>query len=200
MEPESEKARLSVRVIQALNIPAMDDTGTSDPYVILTCGAMKKRTKVQMKTLHPQWHEDFDFFFQAGTVIPSMEIEMWDRDPSSRDDIIGKATVAIGGLTDLRQRQEWVKLSNNDKDTGKLQLFLAMEPKVGSSESPLKDVICEWFSSEEAMMSFWENMAGGVSGKRAATSGRDSDDLPPALLKITVMRGTLPAQNPKALI
>jgi Ca2+-dependent lipid-binding protein len=46
--------RLSVRVIQAVGIPAMDEGGTSDPYIILTCGQMKKRTGVQMRTLHPR--------------------------------------------------------------------------------------------------------------------------------------------------
>jgi hypothetical protein len=63
---------LRCRVIQALDVPAMDDTGTSDPYVVLTCGPTKKRTKVQMKTLAPKWHEDFDFFFPAGSTIPEV--------------------------------------------------------------------------------------------------------------------------------
>lgn len=63
---------LRCRVIQALDVPAMDDTGTSDPYVVLTCGPTKKRTKVQMKTLTPKWHEDFDFFFPAGSTIPEV--------------------------------------------------------------------------------------------------------------------------------
>jgi hypothetical protein len=64
--------RLRCRVVQALDLPAMDETGTSDPYVILTCGPTKKRTKLQMKTLCPKWHEDFDFFFSAGSMIPEV--------------------------------------------------------------------------------------------------------------------------------
>ena len=63
---------LRCRVIQALDVPAMDDTGTSDPYVVLTCGTTKKRTKVEMKTLTPKWHEDFDFFFPPGTSVPEV--------------------------------------------------------------------------------------------------------------------------------
>jgi hypothetical protein len=38
--------RLNVRVVQAVDVPATDEGGTSDPYVILTCGGMKKRSKV----------------------------------------------------------------------------------------------------------------------------------------------------------
>lgn len=155
--------RMSVRVIQAVDIPAMDDAGTSDPYVLLICGHMKKRTKVIMKTMHPQWHEDFDFFFPAGSSIPNMVVEMWDRDSgAARDDLIGKATVAIGGLTDLRQRQEWLQMRNGDVETGKLQLYLSMEQKTGGSDSQLKDLILQWYYSEEALMTFWEDISGRI--------------------------------------
>lgn len=75
---------LRCRVIQALDVPAMDDTGTSDPYVVLTCGATKKRTKVEMKTLTPKWHEDFDFFFPAGSIIPEVRLSDPPRAPASQ--------------------------------------------------------------------------------------------------------------------
>jgi len=35
----------------------MDEGGTSDAYVLVTCGHMKKRTGVQMKTLRPRYSE-----------------------------------------------------------------------------------------------------------------------------------------------
>ena len=38
------------------------------------------------------------------------------------------------------------------------------------------------------MLSIWEHMAGGVGGKRLATAAGDSDDMPPATLRITVLR------------
>ena len=38
--------RLSIRVVQGVDVPATDEGGTSDPYVILSCAGMKKRTKV----------------------------------------------------------------------------------------------------------------------------------------------------------
>ena len=36
-----------------------------------------------------RWNEDFDFFFPAGAAVPSMELEMWDRDTAARDDFMG---------------------------------------------------------------------------------------------------------------
>lgn len=156
--------RMSIRIIQAKDIPAMDEGNTSDPYLIITCGQMKKRSKVIQQTLTPQWHEDFDFFFAAKTTVPAMEIEMWDRDPSSRDDFMGKATLAIGALTDLRPRQEWVKMRNGNVGAGKVQIYMSMEPKVGQSDSPLKNTILNWFSTEDNYLMFWEGTTGGMGG------------------------------------
>ena len=104
---------------------AMDEGGTSDPYIILSCGATKKRTKVINKTLHPQYHEDFDFFFPAGTQIPSMEVEMWDRDASSRDDFMGKAVVAVGGLTGNDQHIHQLKIPHLTIDCQQFQRLRA---------------------------------------------------------------------------
>ncbi len=40
-------------------------------------------------------------------VCVCMDVAMWDRDAYSRDDLIGKASVAVGGLCDFKPRQEW---------------------------------------------------------------------------------------------
>jgi len=180
--------RLKIRLIQAQNIPAMDEGGTSDPYVIITCGQMKKRSKVEPATLAPQWHEDFDFFFAAKSIVPEMELEMWDRDTSARDDFMGKGTLAIGALLDLRPRQEWIKMKNGTQGAGRVQIYMSMEPRVGQSDSPLKDIIMTWYSAEDNYLMFWENTTGGMGGKRAAVETTSSDELAPAVLKISVLR------------
>jgi ankyrin repeat protein/tetratricopeptide (TPR) repeat protein len=182
--------RLSIRVIQAVDIPAMDEEGTSDPYLIITCGQMKKRSKVIQRTLKPQWHEDFDFFFAAKTTVPQMEIEMWDRDTSARDDFMGKASLAIGALVDLRPRQEWVRFKGtNGQNAGKVQIYMTMEPKLGQSDSPLKETIMNWFLAEDSYLRFYEEITGGVSGKRGgAMETTSSDELAPAVIKISVLR------------
>ena len=63
---------------------------------------------------------------------------MWDRDASSRDDFMGKATVAIGGLMDWKPRLEWVALKDKDVVVGKVQLSMVMEKKTANSEAPLQ--------------------------------------------------------------
>ena len=56
--------QLSVGVIQAADLPGMDMSGTSDPYVkvyLLPEKKKKHETKVHRKTLNPVFNETFVF-------------------------------------------------------------------------------------------------------------------------------------------
>ena len=56
--------QLTVGVIQALDLPGMDMSGTSDPYVKIYLLPDKKKkfeTKVHRKTLNPVFNENFTF-------------------------------------------------------------------------------------------------------------------------------------------
>jgi len=56
--------QLSVGVIQAADLPGMDMSGTSDPYVKVYIMPDKKKkfeTKVHRKTLNPVFNETFVF-------------------------------------------------------------------------------------------------------------------------------------------
>ena len=56
--------QLSVGVIQAADLPGMDMSGTSDPYVkvyLLPDKKKKYETKVHRKTLNPVFNETFIF-------------------------------------------------------------------------------------------------------------------------------------------
>ncbi|XP_077253770.1 C2 domain-containing protein [Tasmannia lanceolata] len=48
-------------LIEAKDLVAADLRGTSDPYVRVHYGNMKKRTKVVYKTLNPQWNQTLEF-------------------------------------------------------------------------------------------------------------------------------------------
>lgn len=52
---------IEVVVIEGRDLVAADIRGTSDPYVRVHYGNLKRRTKVMYKTLNPQWHQTFEF-------------------------------------------------------------------------------------------------------------------------------------------
>lgn len=70
MEYDFQGNTLSVTVIQAEDLPALDMGGTSDPYVkvyLLPDKKKKFETKVHRKTLNPVFNETFQF--KVSTII-----------------------------------------------------------------------------------------------------------------------------------
>lgn len=60
----SAKMRLTVRVIGARNLRAMDFNGFSDPYVKLQVGKQRFKTKVVKMNLNPEWDRSWTWLFK----------------------------------------------------------------------------------------------------------------------------------------
>lgn len=124
--------RLTVVVLKARNLPKMDITGLSDPYVkiyLLYNGqrVAKKKTHVKKRTLNPVFNESFVFDLPAGVDgLDSISLEFllldWDR--VTKNEVIGRlelggARAACGSAnhhwsevvtSPRRQIAEWHKL------------------------------------------------------------------------------------------
>ncbi|GAA0182912.1 hypothetical protein LIER_30450 [Lithospermum erythrorhizon] len=85
--------RLLVRVIEARNIPAMDPNGFSDPYVKISLGKHKARTKVVKKCLNPSWCEEF--LFRVDDLKEELVVSVLDEDKYFNDDFVGQIKVPV---------------------------------------------------------------------------------------------------------
>ena len=110
----------SVRVtlLCAVDLPAMDVTGKSDPFVVVTLVNTTKvttkgklpsncptwRSKYHKKTLNPEFNESHDFPVPPGAILQLLALLLcvYDRDRLGSNDVIGHV---------------WVKLSDHDLQT-----------------------------------------------------------------------------------
>ena len=71
----------------------MDQSGTSDPYCVVTAGSQREHTAIVKKSLNPVWNETF--VFRAEEVKKSggkLLFNVWDSDDWTFDDFIGKVS------------------------------------------------------------------------------------------------------------
>ncbi len=90
---------LTVKVVQAVDLPAMDLGGVSDPYVKVymlpeTKGVKKFETKVHRKTLNPFFNQSFEFknLPYADTFDKTLMFSIFDYDRFSKHDQIGEVS------------------------------------------------------------------------------------------------------------
>ncbi|KAG8639333.1 synaptotagmin-5 [Manihot esculenta] len=77
---------LSVTVISAEDLPAVDLMGKADPYVVLTMkkSETKNKTRVVNDSLNPVWNQTFDFVVEDG-LHDMLILEVWDHDTFGKD-------------------------------------------------------------------------------------------------------------------
>ncbi|XP_023580968.1 synaptotagmin-10 [Trichechus manatus latirostris] len=89
-----ENELLVVKIIKALDLPAKDFTGTSDPYVkiyLLPDRKKKFQTRVHRKTLNPVFDETFQFPVAYDQLSNrKLHFSVYDFDRFSRHDMIGE--------------------------------------------------------------------------------------------------------------
>lgn len=134
IEYDFEKSTLILKIIQAKELPAMDLSGTSDPYVRVTLLPDKKNrleTKIKRRTLNPRWNETFYF---EGFPIQKLQsrvlhLHVFDYDRFSRDDSIGEVFLPLCQLDLTEKPTFWKPLKPPAKNKcGELLLSLCYHP------------------------------------------------------------------------
>lgn len=100
LDYDFDKNSLTVVIIQAEELPAMDLGGTSDPYVKLFLLPDKKKklqTKVQRKSLNPVFNESFTFKIPFNEIGgQTLVLNVFDFDRFGKHDQIGQISIPLG--------------------------------------------------------------------------------------------------------
>ncbi|XP_053742221.1 synaptotagmin-9-like isoform X2 [Synchiropus splendidus] len=132
--------QLIVKIHSALDLPAKDFSGTSDPYVkiyLLPDRKTKHQTKVHRKTLNPLFDEVFLFpVAYAELSGRKLHFSVYDFDRFSRHDLIGQ--VVVDNFLDLNDFPRETKLcrdiqyvTSDNVDLGELMFSLCYLPTAG---------------------------------------------------------------------
>lgn len=114
---------LTVTVIQAEELPALDMGGTSDPYVkvyLLPDKKKKFETKVHRKTLNPVFNESFTFksLPYADAMNKTLVFAIFDFDRFSKHDQIGEVKVPLCQIDLAQTIEEWRELQSVEGEGG----------------------------------------------------------------------------------
>ncbi|XP_052898488.1 synaptotagmin 1 [Anopheles moucheti] len=123
LEYDFNSNALTVTVIQAEELPALDMGGTSDPYVkvyLLPDKKKKFETKVHRKTLNPVFNESFTFksLPYAEAMNKTLVFAIFDFDRFSKHDQIGEVKVPLCQIDLAQTIEEWRELQSVEGEGG----------------------------------------------------------------------------------
>uniref|UniRef100_A0A8C8S1V0 Synaptotagmin 3 n=1 Tax=Pelusios castaneus TaxID=367368 RepID=A0A8C8S1V0_9SAUR len=132
--------QLVVKILRALDLPAKDANGFSDPYVkmyLLPDRKKKFQTKVHRKTLNPVFNETFSFNVPFAELPGrKLHFSVYDFDRFSRHDLIGQ--VVLDNLLEMAERDDeapiWrdiLEASSEKADLGEVNFSLCYLPTAG---------------------------------------------------------------------
>jgi len=145
-EPETEKPVkeniiLKLDVVEARDLKAMDISGSSDPYCILSVDNVEKKTKTIKCSLNPVFDEHFEFPIKEFETA-ELQIQLFDEDFIGKHEFMGAVTIKLFLLEKHGKVQNWYKLEplkNKHKVKGELHLGLMLTTETQKQTSPIED-------------------------------------------------------------
>ncbi|RIA90261.1 C2 domain-containing protein [Glomus cerebriforme] len=121
----TKKGSLKVTVVEARNLKDEDIIGKSDPYIKLILDSKNTQsTTTKSGDLNPTYNEQFTFNIDGQK---SLDIEVWDKDTVTRDDLIGKADVSLSHAFSKGYEDIWVKVKQHTIGRSKGEVHLILE-------------------------------------------------------------------------
>jgi hypothetical protein len=126
--PTTSCYELSITVLRALDLPAADVGGTSDPYCkLLFTNERIGKTKAINYTLNPEWNETFILTIptQLSTLSPlsTVTVEIWDKDSLSADDLLGSVRLFLPRTSNVEKGwHNLIRPSGGEESNGSVLL------------------------------------------------------------------------------
>ncbi|KAL8141838.1 hypothetical protein V2J09_014870 [Rumex salicifolius] len=130
---------IEVVLVEGKDLVAADLRGTSDPYVKVQYGSIKKRTKVIHRTLNPQWHQTLEFVDDGSPLT----LYVKDHNAILASSSIGECVIEYQRLPPNHTYDKWIPLQGVKK--GEIHVLITRKvpelerrSSVDSDSSPVK--------------------------------------------------------------
>ncbi|XP_075522866.1 synaptotagmin-2-like isoform X1 [Primulina tabacum] len=135
----SANSWIELVLIEARDLVAADLRGTSDPFVSVNYGNLKRRTKVIFKTLDPKWHQTFEFPDDGSPL----ELHVKDHNALLPPSNIGDCVVEYQMLAPNQMAEKWIPLQGVKRGEIHIQITkrnpeLEKKSSIYSESSPAK--------------------------------------------------------------
>jgi Ca2+-dependent lipid-binding protein len=133
---------LRVMIHVARDLPPSDATGSSDPYVKVRCASKHAVSRIQYKTLNPDFYETLSLkvslqLLEKAKISQGMMIMMFDKDSEDSDDLLGRCWIQFDlkamGSTNVQyfhRKPKWFNLfyDATEQVQGKILISYALIP------------------------------------------------------------------------
>ncbi|XP_028786874.1 extended synaptotagmin-1-like [Neltuma alba] len=103
---DSENGWIELDLLEARDLIGADLRGTSDPYVRVNYGQLKKKTKVIHKTLNPQWNQTLEFPDDGSRLV----LYVKDHNSLLPTQSLGECVVDYQRLPPNQMADKWIPL------------------------------------------------------------------------------------------
>ncbi|KAG9153697.1 hypothetical protein Leryth_005825 [Lithospermum erythrorhizon] len=97
MESNNVLGLIRIRVRRGINL-VIRDAASSDPYVVLTMGSQKVKTRVVKNSHNPEWNDELTMYVNDPNL--PIHLTIYDKDTFTVDDTMGHAEFDIKTLVE----------------------------------------------------------------------------------------------------